>query len=367
MEQPTTMPVPRRVTILSALGLFLVIAAIFSGVARCDFIFYDDPAIFDEPWITGGLTLHNVGVVFSTFQHCLWVPLTWVSFMADVSLFGLNPGAMHLMNVAWHAGAAVLLFFALRRLTGRHWPSLIVAALFGVHPINVESVAWVVERKNVLCGFFFMLALFFWSDWAVERKRRGWWLALGSFALALMAKPMAVTFPCLLLLLDVWPLRRLTLANGIRVTLEKIPFFIGSAVVSVLASQAGKAHSYTLEELALDARITNALCSYGAYLRDLVWPSGLALTHGHPLVAQWLPATGALGVLLALLALALWQRRARPYLLIGLLAFLGMLVPNLGLVQIGPALRTSRRSGFSSRSYGESTPSCRPSGQCGSP
>ncbi len=344
MLQPTTAGSSRSV-LLIIVGLILAIVAVYSGVAQCDFIFLDDPShVIQNPTVRGGLTGPGLVQAFTEPHAALWVPLTMASFMADISIFGLSPGAMHIENIAWHAGAAVLLFLALRRLTGRLWPSAIVAALFALHPLNVESVAWVTERKNVLCGFFFMLALYSWSGWAREGRATAWWGTLAAFTAALLAKPVAVTFPCVLLLLDAWPLRRFSPARWWRLLVEKVPFFLLSGFVSYMAIWAGKSLQGVVshEVLPMEIRVTNALCSYGAYLADLVWPHGLAVFYPHPEQVQWGRAIAVLAGLLAALGISAWQWRRRPYLLIGLLLFLGMLVPNLGLVQVGAQARADR-------------------------
>ena len=334
--------IERRSVLFIAAGIVAIILAAFSGVVHCDFVYLDDTShVFENATVRAGLTWDGMVHAFSQPHASLWVPLTTLSFMADVSLFGLSPFAMHIENVLWHAGAAVLLFLALRRLTGRLWPSAIVAALLGVHPVNVESVVWVSERKNVLCAFFFMVALWSWSRWAMERRVGAWWGALVAFAAALLSKPMAVTLPCVLLLLDAWPLRR---RFSWALILEKLPFFMLSAATSLIATRATQPRDamVSVEILPVAARFTNALCSYGAYLRDLVWPEKLAVFYPHPSVAQWAPALGILASLLFALGLAIWQWRRHPYFLIGLLIFLGMLVPNLGFVQVGSQSRADR-------------------------
>ena len=344
MQPSPTLQERQRIS-LTAFLLFVAIIAAYGGVVRCDFIHFDDTThILQNPVVRGGLTWSGVGKALCEAQTAVWVPLTTISFMADVSTFGLDPELMHLENAVWHAAGAVLLFLALRRLTGRLWPSAIVAALFGLHPVNVESVAWVTERKNVLCGFFFMLALYAWSWWARERRAAGWWGALAAFAASLLAKPMAVTLPCVLLLLDFWPLQRFQKLRWWSLLLEKIPFVALSAGASYMAMWAGRGSNFVISYalLPLASRVTNALCSYGAYAADLVWPRHLTVFYAHPRVAQWGLALAILTGLLGLLGLALWQWRRRPYLLVGLLLFLGMLFPNLGFVQIGEQARADR-------------------------
>ena len=340
MQPNLAMPERRKITLI-ALGLVVAIFAAYAGVVHCGFVHLDDTShVFENATVKAGLTTDGIRRTFAESHASLYVPLTTLSFMVDVSLFGMNAAAMHMENVAWHSGAAVLLFLALRRLTGRLWPSAMVAALFGLHTVNVESVAWISERKNVLCSFFFMAALLAWSRWAMERRKGAWWLALALFAAALLAKPMAVTFPCVLLLLDVWPLRR----SGWKLLWEKVPFFALSAVISFIATQATKQRNagVELETLPLESRLSNALCSYGAYLRDLVWPSKLAVFYPHPISTQWPTALAVLAGIIAVVAVAFWKRKSHPYALVGMLIFLGMLVPNLGLVQVGSQARADR-------------------------
>ena len=338
--------VNEKTTIRSiVLAMVALVIVAFSGVMHCDFVHLDDTShVFENPIVRAGLTVDGVTKAFTEPHASLWVPLTTVSFMTDVALFGLNPMAMHIENVILHIGAMVFLFLALNRMTQRRWPSAMVAMLFGLHPVNVESVAWVAERKNVLCGFFFMLALLLWVRWVEKGRKAFWWGALGAFGAALLAKPMAVTFPCVLLLLDGWPLRRFGLVRWPRLVLEKLPFFALSGLISFIATQATKSRNsvLSLETLPLDARITNALCSYAAYLRDLVWPAKLAVFYPHSGVAQWTPAVWIMAGLLAVSGIAIWKWRRHPYLLIGWLMFLGMLVPNLGLVQVGSQARADR-------------------------
>jgi hypothetical protein len=332
---------PRTIALL----LVAAIVAAYSGVVRHDFVPLDDSShVYENAVVRAGLTLEGMRTAFSAPHASLWVPLTTCSLMADVSLCGLDPRWMHLENVAWHAGAAALLFLALARMTQRLWPSALVAALFGLHPINVESVAWIAERKNVLCAFFSMLALWSWAHF-IQRPRWIPWLgASAALALALLAKPMAVTLPCVLLLFDVWPLRRCGAVPWWRLLGEKVPLFALAAGASWMATWATgpRAAIVTLAELPLDARFTNALTSYAAYLGQLFVPHDFAVIYPHPLAARWLLALGALALLLGVTFTAWKLRRSQPWLMVGWLIFLGMLVPSIGLVQVGCQARADR-------------------------
>ena len=327
------------------LVLVAAIVCTFSGVADCDFVQLDDAShVYANAAVRRGLTLDGVRAACTTPHASLWVPLTTCSFMLDVSLCGLDPRWMHLENVAWHAAAAALLLLALHRLTGRLWPSALVAAVFGLHPINVESVAWITERKNVLCAFFTLLALLSWAHYVRRPRLLPWLGATFAFALALLAKPMAVPFPCALLLLDAWPLRRWGTFPSWRLLVEKAPLFVLSFAAARMATWATGPRDaiVDLDQLPLDSRITNALTSCAAYLRQTLLPSEFAVIYPHPLIAQWAPAASALAVLLAVTFTAWRLRRTQPWLIVGWLIFLGMLVPSLGLVQVGCQARADR-------------------------
>jgi tetratricopeptide (TPR) repeat protein len=317
------------------------IFVVFSGVWDADFVALDDSNhLYLNRTVTAGLTRDGVVSAFREPHAWLYVPLTLISLMADVSLFGLNPSAMHLENIAWHAGAAVLLLLALVRATGRLAPSAAVALLFALHPINVESVAWITERKNVLCAFFTMTTMWLWFGWGRDGRRWRYAAALAAFACALLAKPMAVPLPIALLLLDVWPLHRAAWPQWRRLVWEKAPFFLLALAASLAALWA--AGNATHHHLPLDVRGTNALVSFAAYLRQLLWPTDFAIPYPHPGVAQWPAAIGAAALLLAITAGAWQQRKRRPWLLVGWLFFLAMLLPSSGLVQVGAQARADR-------------------------
>ena len=325
------------------IGLIAAVLCAYATVGQADFIHFDDNShVFENPTVKAGLTKSSVIEAFRPHAS-LWVPLTNLSFMADVSLFGMNPGAMHLVNLMWHTATVVLLFFTLRGMTANFWASAFVAALFGLHPLNVESVAWVTERKNVLCAFFWVASIAAYARYT-ERPRVVTYLAsLGAAALALLAKPMAVTLPFTLLLLDGWPLRRLATVKWSRLIVEKLPF-LALAIAGSLMAMASRTESevVTLEVVTLGGRLSNALVSYATYLGDMFWPTGLGVFYPHPVAPQPLLASLAAILLLGITAGA-WRARKRcPFLLVGWFWFLGTLVPTIGFVQAGSQARADR-------------------------
>ncbi len=334
-----------RIATYIALALAAAVFCVYALAVRCDFIAFDDNShVYENPLVVHGLSWSGVRDAFTHCQASLWIPLTWISFMLDVSLFGMNPGAMHGVNLALHAAATVALFFLLRRATGSLWASAFVAALFGLHPINVESVAWIAERKNVLSTLFCFIALYAYVRYA-EKPRAAFYLAAWFFAaLSLLAKPMAVTLPFALLLFEHWPLARWGRVPWRRLVAEKIPFAVLSAGACWMAMHAPheRAAFVTAETLPAAARVSNALVSYAAYLGSMFWPRGLGVFYPHPVDAQPVLAGAAAVLLLGISALAVVWWKKRPYLLAGWCWFLGVLVPVLGLVQIGSQARADR-------------------------
>jgi len=332
------------------------VLVVYAQVYAFDFLNYDDTLYLTENEHTPqGLTLANVKWAFTTRHASNWHPLTWLSYMLDVSLFGMNPGFHHLVNVLFHAANAVLLFYVLRALTaGALWRSAAVAALFALHPLHVESVAWIAERKDVLSTLFGLLALFAYSAYVRRPNGARYGAVAALFALSLMAKPMLVTLPAVLLLLDYWPLGRLTPARDggpgvarqcVRLAVEKAPLFVlalASSVVAVLAQHAG-ASMTGLERLPMTIRLGNAAVSYGHYLLMTVWPRGLAVFYPHPGrdLAGWHAFLAAV-VLAALSVLFLAGARKRPYLATGWLWYLGTLLPVIGIVQVGAQAMADR-------------------------
>jgi len=337
---------------LIALLLAVITLLTFLPVTRDDFVDYDDGKyVSDNQIVKDGLTWAGVKWAFTADVVGNWHPLTMLSHMLDCELFGNNPGAHHFVNALFHTANAVLLFALLFRLTGALWPGAIIAALFAWHPLHVESVAWISERKDVLSTFFALLALLSYAKYAKENCRRSFWLAVFFFALGLMAKPMLVTLPFVMLLLDHWPLQRFPLsAFRFPLLLEKVPFFLLTAVscvVTFLAQRGGEA-VMTLGQYPLNLRLENAVISYGRYLLMAVWPVNLAVIYPLPNHLHWIHAAAATsGAALFVICWFVWRaRRACPYLLMGWLWFLGTLVPVIGIVQVGGAALADRYTYF---------------------
>jgi tetratricopeptide (TPR) repeat protein len=319
--------------------LFAATVAVYVQTAHFDFVNFDDPDyVTANAHVRGGFTAKNVAWAFTSGDAANWFPLTRLSHMLDYQLFGLASGGHHLTNVLLHALAVLLLFAFLNRATGRPWPSAWVAFLFALHPLHVESVAWVAERKDVLSNLFAMLALWSYVRW-VERPspRRYFGVAL-AFALGLMAKPMVMTLPLVLLLLDVWPLRR-----GPRWR-EKIPLFAMSAASAVTTwiVQRASGAVRTSEQFPWLLRVENAAVSYLVYILKWFWPARLAVFYPYPAeVPEWQAAAAALAIAAISIA-ALRARRDRPYLAVGWFWYLIVLAPVIGLVQVGSQARADR-------------------------
>lgn len=328
-------------------AFFAVVVAIYSQVFHCEFIDFDDNThVFGNPVVLGGLQPKAAAWAFTHFIASQWIPLTWLSHMVDVSLFGLDPGWHHLVNVALHGLNACLVLAALRRLTGQFWPSVAVAALFAVHPVNVESVAWVAERKNVLSTTFWLLAMCAYARHVAQPGARWIWVVAGCMALGLMAKPMLVTLPCALLLLDVWPLRRHASHSWRQLVWEKLPLVLLTAATSVSTLAAAKFTGALTSagSLSLAERLANGMTVYPRYLAHLFWPSKLAVLY--PLEPRISPAAVvASAALLGALTLGGWLLRKRlPHLLCGWLWFLGVLVPVTSVFQVGSQAMADRFS-----------------------
>lgn len=330
------------------IGIALVIAvfAVYWPVMNYDFVNYDDADyVTSNPEVQAGLTLHGAAWAFQSTFAGNWHPLTWLSLMLDVSLFGSNPGGFHFMNLVIHAVNTVLLFLVLRQLTAMTWRSAVVGALFGLHPLHVESVAWISERKDVLSALFGLLALWTYGQYTMSHAgRKAWYLlTLLFFAFSLMSKSMLVTLPIVMLLLDYWPLRRFAPESGgnapvlRRLWLEKIPFFILGGLSSVITLEAQKNSGAVvlLASLPIQARLENALVSCGRYLGKMAWPVNLAVIYPHPGYWPWSIVIFSALLIAAISMAAFYFRRKFPFLPVAWLLFLVMLIPVIGLVQAG--------------------------------
>jgi len=331
---------PQLVRAVVPLGLLVLVAVVYEEVRTFGLVNFDDPSyLSSNDVVQAGFTWAGVAWAFTTFHTGNWHPVTWLSFMADIDLFGRSPGGHHVVNVALHLANTLLVFHVLTSATRRPWRSALVAALFAVHPLHVESVAWISERKDLLSAFFGLAAIGAYVRY-VRTRSRGWYLAVVALAAASLAsKPMLVTLPALLLLLDRWPLGRSEPWRTLLV--EKVPLVVlsgASSAVAIAAQSWGGAVS-TLVSLSPAERVANAVASYGAYLWKAIWPTPLAVVYPHPaFTPAGLTATSvaaALVALVALCALAAWQRRARPYLAVGLAWYVVGLLPVIGFIQVG--------------------------------
>lgn len=341
--------------ILVSLGLVALVLAVFGQVREHEFVSYDDPIyVLENPNLREPLDGAALWRAFRTPYEANWIPLTWLSLHVDYALYGESAAGYLLTNVALHAASAVLLFLALARMTRATGRSAFVAAVFAVHPLHVESVAWVSERKDVLAGCFWMLALLAYARYAAAPRARRYLPVALALVLSLLSKPLAVTLPALLLLLDYWPLGRLRgdagrarpdAARLWRALLEKLPLFAiaaAAAAVTFFVQREYGAMDHG-DALPFSARVANALIAYVAYLRDSFWPRGLAVFYPHLLgeTSRGLAVACAL-FLLALSAAALRGAARHPYLLVGWLWYLVALLPMIGLVQVGLQARADR-------------------------
>ncbi|HEX6976217.1 MAG TPA: tetratricopeptide repeat protein [Vicinamibacterales bacterium] len=316
---------------------------IYRQVREFPLVDFDDLSyVTDNAHVTTGLSAANVEWAFTHAYEGYWMPLTWISYMADASVFGGAPGAYHLTNLALHAATGFVVFFALVRLTREPWPSALAAALFAVHPMHVESVAWVAERKDVLSGLFFFLALWAYARYAERPHWTSYALVMLAFACGLMSKPIVVTLPLVLIALDWWPLRRI----GRRALVEKLPLFAmaaAMAVVTVITQQhAGAVAGVSV--IPVSTRIANALASTAWYPVRAAWPAGLAAIYPYPTSAP-VGAAAIATVMLLVISIGVVRLRHRaPYLLTGWAWYLVTLAPVLGLIQAGPQARADRYS-----------------------
>ncbi len=378
--------------ILICLALVVLTVIAFWQLKDCGFINLDDGTyVYKNAYVQSGLNWNSVQYAFS-FDFSNWHPLTWLSYMLDYSIFGLNPSGYHLINLLFHVMNTLLLFLILRRMTKTLWPSVFAAALFAIHPLHVESVAWIAERKDVLSTFFWMLTLGAYGYYVEHPGFKRYVFVLLFFILGLMAKPMLVTLPFVLLLLDYWPLQRFSeikpdcrvqaavlqsVASGkqkkkakkkqvaaVKESLEvkkpaapeykwsliypllweKVPLFalaILSSIVTYIAQQKGGAVA-SVEAFPLGVRIGNAFVSYIAYMGKMIWPNDLAVYYPHTgLLAPW-QVLGSVLLLITITLVVIWRAKKSPYLLTGWLWYLGTLVPVIGIVQVGAQAMADR-------------------------
>ena len=313
----------------------------FAPTLRNGFIeVYDDGKyVTENPHVRHGLDAASLRWALTTTTASNWHPLTWLSHIADVSISGMQPAGHHRQSVILHALSAALLFLSLERLTGHTGRSAAAAVLFAVHPLRLESVAWVAERKDVLSGLLFMLVLWTYARYAADPRPRRMAAVAAVLALGLMAKPMLVTAPFVLLLLDAWPLGRTKTETWRRLAVEKAPLFAVSTASCLITLWAQRAHAVrSLQEFPFGVRIENAIVAYAAYIGKTVWPAKLAVLYPHPGTGleAW-KILVSLGVLGAITWLVFALRRSKPWLPVGWLWYAGMLVPVIGLVQVGQA------------------------------
>lgn len=339
----------KRRTFLLSLILVIVTLALYWPATTYDFVKVDDNLyVTENPWVAQGFSLANLKWAFTTNYAANWHPITWLSHMLDYSMFGLFSGGHHLTNIILHTLNALLLLLLLNRLTGSFWPSLLVAALFAWHPLHVESVAWVAERKDVLSTMFLLLTIWTYARYVTASTKLRYGLALVLFALGLMTKPMLVTLPCVLMLLDYWPLNRFRTFSDFpaigKLLVEKIPFFIlslAACIVTFMAQQAGGAVA-SLERAPYAMRLLNSLAAYGLYLGYTFFPLNLCVFYPLPTELPVFAGIAAALLLLAISYLAFRWRPQCPWLPVGWLWFLGTLVPVIGLVQVGEQAMADR-------------------------
>jgi len=348
----------QRLVRIVYLLLIFVTLVVFHRLPTHDFINLDDNLlVYENPQVLAGLTKQGVIWAFTQYHAEYWHPVTWLSHMLDCQLFDLRPGLHHLTSLLFHLANCVLLLLILKKMTGALWRSAFVAALFAIHPLHVESVAWVAERKDVLSAFFWFLTIWAYAGYAEQPRLRRYLLVLLFFALGLMAKPMVVTLPFVLLLLDYWPLGRMQLQNVrtvsdldiprsslFRLVWEKIPLFVLTAVtiISTVVVQEKVGALKSLEAFPLTTRIANALVSYISYVAKMIWPHNLAVYYPHPGTIPVWQVAGAGLLLIFVSVLVIKATKNRPYLAVGWLWYLGTLVPVIGLVQVGSQAMADR-------------------------
>ena len=336
-----------RLELTICLLLAVLILAVYWPLSRHDFINFDDSVyITQNTHVKAGLTKRGFLWAFTSVHSSNWHPLTWLSHMLDSQMFGLEPGMHHLTNLLFHMANSLLLFVLFRRMTGAIWSSAFVGALFALHPLHVESVAWISERKDVLSTFFWMITMWTYARYTESPTVKRYILVVICFALGLMAKPTVVTLPFVLLLLDYWPLGRVGRSDlggnsGIeksiifRLIWEKAPLFVLTLILTVVTS-------LTIRSLDAPIRISNAVVAYVGYMRKMIWPHDLAVFYPYPGSISIWHAVGAGILLVCLSILFVKARQKRPYLVVGWFWYLGTLIPVIGLVQFGAQAMADR-------------------------
>jgi protein O-mannosyl-transferase len=334
----------------SIVCLFLVILtlSVYWQLRNYDFVNFDDSEyVYENRQVQGGFTLENIKWAFTTIHMSNWHPLTWLSHMLDYQLYGLNPGAHHITNLLFHILNSLLLFIVFRKMTGHFWQSAFVSLLFALHPLHVESVAWISERKDVLSTFFWILAMWSYIRYVQHPRIDKYLLVLLFFVLGLMSKPMLVTLPFVLLLLDYYPLYRFKKStdknNSIhkstvyRLVLEKIPLFVIVVISSAMTYYAQKHGGAVipLDDIPIQARVANSLVSYSVYILKMLYPFKLAVLYPHPVNFPWWQITGACLLLFIISFSAIRVVKQSPYFIVGWMWYLGTLIPVIGLVQVG--------------------------------
>jgi hypothetical protein len=321
--------------------LTIAICSVYLQVKDHQFIKYDDEKyVTENSHVLSGLNLENIKWAFTNVYAANWHPLTWISHMMDVNIFGMNPGMHHLTNVIFHVLNSILLLIVLNQMTGALWRSAAVATLFALHPLHVESVAWIAERKDVLSTFFWMLTMLAYHRYVGSRTISKYLLMILFFGLGLMAKPMLVTLPFVLLLLDFWPLKREELnlkINPQRLILEKVPLMImalAASRVTFYAQSIGGAVN-PLDRVNFASRIQNVIISYVVYLWKMIWPLNLAVFYPYPKQISILTVAMCFLLLIAITVIVVMSARKLPYLITGWFWYLGTLVPVIGIVQVG--------------------------------
>lgn len=335
------------------MALVIIILAVYMKAGNHQFLDFDDrDYVTNNSHVASGITYDNIIWAFTSVDKSNWHPITWLSHMADVQLYGMNPRGHHLTNVVIHTASSVLLLLLLFRLTGALWQSSFVAFLFALHPLHVESVAWVAERKDVLSAFFWFFTLLLYAAYVARPKPALYLFALFSFVLGLMSKPMLVTLPVVMLLIDFWPLHRwqhekLRPISGraLAIIKEKIPFFacsILSSIITIYAQYHGGAMS-SLDEMPYQVRVENALISYVKYIGKTLWPHDLAVFYPPSAFSLW-QVINSLLFLSIVTTIVIRAMRRYPYLLVGWFWFLVTLVPVIGLIQVGGQSMADRYS-----------------------